>query len=325
MYARHVIGAAIAALGLATQPVQAQESAESYPSHPIRFIVPFGPGGGPDIIARRLALGLSDRAKQPVVVDNKPGATGLIGVQELARSAPDGYTIATINLGVLVAQLLSPGTQVNLVRDTSAVAMPFRQYTVLLVAPSLPAHNVKELVDYLKARPNSFFGSGGNGTPAHLAGEIFRRSAGFNATHVPYKQLTTALSDVIRGDIQYIFSIGSSAVPMAQSGRLRALAVAAPKRLAVLPDVPTMAESGFADPDVNSWSGIVAPPGTPAPIVQKLNRLMREVVHDPVHGKAFEALGLEIADPTPEQFAALLRSESLRWARFVKEAHITLD
>ncbi len=286
MLARPLIVAGLAALVFTGRPVSAQELADSYPSRPIHFIVPFGPGGGPDIIARRLALGLSEKAKQPVVIDNKPGATGLIGMQELARSKPrrlhhlSDQSWRHGGPGALPRRAGQSGARHH--RGGDAVS-PVHGSGGGAFAAGAQCQGTGRIPE--GAAELSLAGSGGNGTPAHLAGEIFRRSAGFNATHVPYKQLTTALSDVIRGEIQYIFSIGSSAVPMAQSGRLRALAVAAPKRLAVLPDVPTMAESGFVDPDVNSWSGIIAPPGTPVPIVQKLNRLMREVVHDPAHGE----------------------------------------
>ena len=298
---------------------------DSYPSRTVRFILPYSPGGGPDVIARRLAQALAEKTRQSFVVDNKVGASGLIGTLELIKSAPDGHSLALINLATMVSQVLVAATPVNLVRDTAPVALLFRQYTVLVIAPGLPVRNPKEMIDLMKARPGMFFGSGGNGTPAHLAAEIFRRQAAVDASHVPYKSIVTALTDVGRGEIHFAFGIGATAVPLVQSGRLRALAVAAPRRLDVLPDVPTLIEAGFPDPDVNSWTGIVLPAATPAPIVQKLNRLLREVVQDPVQRKAFEALGLEIADGPPDEFAQLLRAETTRWAKFVKEANIRLD
>ena len=322
-----LIPALMLAAGLQlASPAAAQENPANYPSKPIQLIVPYGPGGSPDVLARLLSQGLSDRLKQPMVVMNRPGATGLVGSQAMARSAADGYTLAYISAATLIAQVMSPKPVVNLGVEATIAAAPFTQYTVLLVQPSDSVRNVKDLIQYLKARPGKAnFSSGGTGTPAHLAGELFQRTLGLGVTHVPYKQLTDALLDVMRGEVQYIFSIGGSAVPLVKSGKLRALAVAAPKRLAVLPDVPTMKEAAGIDIDVSTWNAVIAPAATPAPLLQKLHRVVYEVIADPKHRKGFEALGVEIVDIPYNKTSEMLRSETVRWASFVKEANIKQD
>lgn len=304
-------------------PAAAQDNAASYPSKPIQLIVPYGPGGSPDVLARLLAGGMSDRLKQPMIILNRPGATGLVGSQALAKSAGDGYTLGYISAATLIAQVMSAKPVVNLSGETAIVAAPFTQYTVLLVQPTDGLRSVKDLVQLLKSRSGKAnFSSGGEGTPAHLAGELFQRTLGLNVMHVPYKQLTDALLDVMRGEVQYIFSIGGSAVPLVNSGKLRALAVAAPKRLDVLPDVPTIKEAAGVDLDVSTWNALIAPIATPAPILQKLHRTVYEVTADPKSRKAFEALGVEIVDLAYDKTSQLLPSETARWSKFVKDANI---
>lgn len=301
----------------------AQENPASYPSRPIQLIVPYGPGGGPDVLARLLVQGISERVRQPVLVLNRPGATGLVGTQAMAKSAADGYTLAYISAATLIAQVMSAKPIVNLAADAAMIAAPFSQYTVLLAQPVDSVRNVKDLVQHLKARPGrANFSSGGDGTPAHLAGELFQRALDLRATHVPYKQLTDALLDVMRGEVQYIFSIGGSAVPLVNTGKLRALAVAAPQRLAVFPDVPTLREAIGVDIDVNSWNALIAPAATPVAILQRLHRVVYDVTADPRHRKGFEALGVEIVDISYDKTSELMRSETARWGKFVKEANI---
>lgn len=301
----------------------AQDSAAAYPSKPIQLIVPYGPGGSPDVLARLLAGGMSDRLKQPLVILNRPGATGLVGSQTLAKSAGDGYTLGYISAATLIAQLMSAKPIVNLSAETAMVAAPFTQYTVLLVQPVDSLRSVKDLVQLLKSRSGKAnFSSGGEGTPAHLAGELFQRTLGLNVTHVPYKQLTDALLDVMRGEVQYIFSIGGSAVPLVNSGKLRALAVAAPKRLAVLPDVPTIKEAAGVDLEVSTWNALIAPIATPVPILQKLHHTVYEVTADAKSRKAIEALGVEIVDLAYDKTSRLLPSETARWSKFVKDINI---
>jgi tripartite-type tricarboxylate transporter receptor subunit TctC len=246
---------------------------------------------------------------QPVVVINRPGATGLAGTQTLARSSPDGYTLGYISMATLVAQMMMTRPPVDLPRETTVISAPFQQYTVLLTQPSESIRDARALIARLKTRGGSInFSSGGNGTPAHLAGELFRRAAGLDAQHIPYKQL-----------------IGGSAVPLVKSGKLTALAVAAPKRLDVLPEVPTLAESTGIELDFSSWNALIAPVGTPETVLRQLNKLVGEIVQDSEHRKAFIALGLDLMDSPYDQAANLLRSEGARWARFVRDTGISAD
>ncbi len=297
-----------------------------FPARTIRLIVPFSPGGGPDVTARRLAEALTTRLGKQVIVDNRVGATGMIGLAELARAPADGYTIVLINLANAVAQAMQAKAPVELVRDTAPVVLLGHQYTVLCVAPTSPARTLAELVKLVKDAPGAHtFGSGGNGTPAHLAGELFRRAIVADARHIPYKSIPVALTDVGRGEISFIFSIGNSAIPLIRSGRLRALAVAAPQRIAALPDLPTVTESGIAGVEVLSWTGLAAPAGTPPPIIDLLNRAVRDTLAQPEMRQFFGNLGIEVADGSAQEFGALVRTETVRWAAFVKQAGIGLD
>ncbi len=297
-----------------------------FPTRTIRLIVPFSPGGGPDVTARRLAEALTTRLGKQVIVDNRVGATGMIGMAELARAPADGYTIVLINLANAIAQTMQAKPPVDLVRDTTPIALIGNQYTVLCVAPNSPARTVAELTKLLKAAPGAYtFGSGGNGTPAHLAGELFRRAVSADARHIPYKSIATALTDVGRGEVSFIFSIGNSAIPLIRSGRLRALAVAAPHRIAALPDLPTVAEAGVAGVEVQSWTGLAAPAGTPPAIILQLNRALRDVLAAADMRLFFENLGIDVADASAEEFGALVRAETVRWAAFVKQAGIGID
>lgn len=297
-----------------------------FPTRTIRLIVPFSPGGGPDVSARRIAEALTTRLGKQVIVDNKVGATGMIGMAELARAPADGYTIVLINLANAIAQAMQAKPPVELTRDTAPIALIGNQFTVLCVAPNSPARTVAELGRLLKAAPGAYtFASGGNGTPAHLAGELFRRAIGADARHIPYKSIAVALTDVGRGEVSFIFSIGNSAIPLVRSGRLRALAVAAPRRIAALPDLPTMAEAGVAGVEVRSWTGLAAPAGTPPAIILQLNRALREVLAAADMRGFFENLGIEVADASAQEFGALVAAETVRWAAFVKQAGIGID
>ena len=318
--------AAMAALAMLPWASRTSAQVAGFPARPIRLIVPFSPGGGPDVSARRIAEALAARLGKQVIVDNRVGATGMIGMAELARAPADGYTVALINLANVIAQAMQAKPPVDLARDTTAIALLGHQYTVLCVAPNSPARTVVELVKMLKDAPGVHtFGSGGNGTPAHLAGELFRRAIGADARHIPYKAIPTALTDVGRGEVSFIFSIGNSAIPLVRSGRLRALAVAAPQRIAALPDLPTLAEAGVAGVDVQSWTGLAAPAGTPRPLIDALNRAVRDVLAQADIRQFFGNLGIELVDGSAEEFGALVRTEAVRWAAFVRQASIGID
>ncbi len=300
--------------------------ADNYPTRPIRFLQPFTAGSGPDVITRYIVKGMSDRLGQNIVVENRVGASGLVAMHELVKAPPDGYTLSYTNIAIAVSQELLDKGAFSLKRDVTPIGGMSSSFNVLVVPPTLPAKDVAGLVALLKAKPGGYsYASGGNGTPAHLNGEIFKTVNGLDVVHVPYKGLAPAITDVSRGDVHFMFGISSSVVPAIKGGRLRAIAVASDKRLAALPDVPTMAEAGFGGNDVRSWSGLIAPPGTPAPIVAKLAQALRDVLADPATGVFLENGGGQPAGMTPAEFGQLMAAESDRWQRFVRETGLKSD
>ena len=297
-----------------------------YPSRPIRFLLPFAAGSGPDVTSRFILRAMSERLGQNIVVENRVGAVGTVAMQELARSAPDGYTLSYANLAIGLSQWLLARGAFNLGRDATAIGGTTYAYNVLVLHPALPAQNVRELVALLRAKPGGYsYGSGGNGTPAHLNGEIFKRANGLDVVHVPYKALTAAVNDLSRGDIHYMFGISTAMTPAIRGGRIRAIAVAAPRRIASLPEVPTMEEAGFAGNDVRSWAGFIGPRGLPAPVVARLNRTIAEVLADPATLKFLEENGAEPAPMAAAEFGRLLVEESARWDTFIRETGLKAD
>jgi tripartite-type tricarboxylate transporter receptor subunit TctC len=304
----------------------AQQAAEAWPTRPIKLVQPFSAGSGPDVITRFVARGMAERLGQNIVVEHKVGGSGLIGMQEVAGAAPDGYTIGYTNIAIAVAQELLAKGAFSLERDVAPIGGSSRSINVLVVPNGSPARTVAELVAMLKARPGGYsYASGGNGTPAHLNGEIFKRANGLFVVHVPYRGLAGAINDMVRGDIDLLFGTSGSMVPAIKGGRVRALAVAGPKRLPALPDVPTMAEAGFAGNEVLSWSGLVAPKGVPAPRIARMEKALAEVLADPATATFMEAQGAEPLQAGSAEFGALLGSESARWRRFVRETKLTVD
>ena len=317
-------GLLLAICALACPVAQAQ--ADKYPAKPIRFLQPFSAGSGPDLITRYVVKGMSDRLGQNIVVENKVGASGLLAMRELAKAPPDGYTLSYTNIAIAVSQELLDKGAFSLKRDVTPIGGMSYSVNVLVVPPGLPVKDVAELAALLKAKPGAYsYASGGNGTPAHLNGEIFKRVNGLDVVHVPYKGLGPAITDVSRGDVHFMFGISSSVVPAIKSKLLRALAVAGDKRLPALPGVPTMAEAGFGGNDVQSWSGLIAPPGTPAPIVARLAQALREVLADPATAAFLENSGNQVAPLNGPEFGRLMASESDRWERFVKESGLKSD
>lgn len=329
MKRRHTLPVTLVGIVFATAAsgTHAQTSDAAFPVRNMRFIVPFGSGSGPDALGRRLAQGLAEKTGRNIIVDNRVGASGLIGIAELARAVPDGHTIAITNLATPVAQVMMSKPPADLALDVTPVAQLFRQYTILVVRPNLPVKSAKDLVDMMKEKPGAYtFASGGSGTPAHLAGEMFVRAVGAKAVHVPYKGIVpAAVSDIIRGDVLFACSVVSNVATLVQGGRLKGLAIVGPKRLIAFPEVPSFTEAGIPDPDVSSWTGVVAPKDTPVAIRQKLNRLLREIADDPAHAKAFVMLGTDPAQASVEQFGDYIKSELKRWAKFVKETNIRID
>ena len=301
-------------------------AAQPYPSKPIRLLIPFTPGGSQDVIGRLLAQKVSESIGQPVVVENKPGAGGLIATQEEARAPADGYTL-----------LLSTGAQMAIEPALNAKAAydPIKDFVhvihlgdaplVLLAVPSLPARDVKEVVAMSKAKPGSInTASTGNGTYTHLTLELFKAASGADLTHVPYKGAAPAFNDLMGGQVQTMFTTTASAQPYTSSQKLRALAVTSTRRSPMMPDVPTFAELGVPL-DVSVWIGIAAPAGTPAAVVERLNGEFNKALAAPDVRSKLAALGVDPVGGTSAQMTQYVRSDAERWAKIVKAANVKLE
>jgi len=299
--------------------------AQTYPSKPVKIVVGFAPGGGSDFAARVIAQQLTERMKNQVIVENKPGAGSLLGAEYVIKSAPDGYTLLltpasyTVNPSVYKLSF-------DPLNDITPIAQISKGPYIVAVHPSVPAKTLKELVDYAKANPGKMsYASSGNGAHIHVATEYLLYTAGINIVHVPYKGSGPALNDTVGGQVQMIFGSVATALQYVKSGRLRPLAVTTPKRIAAAPDVPTVAESGYPGWEVTNWHGLVGPKGLPKDIVQRLNKEVNVAVHSPDMVKVLSGDGLEPAGGTPEELAALLKAEVARWAQVVKRANIKID
>jgi tripartite-type tricarboxylate transporter receptor subunit TctC len=302
------------AASMASAPARAE-----YPDHPVRIIVGFPAGGTTDVIARIMAKELGETLHQSFVVDNRPGAGSNIGAEMVARAAPDGYTLYFVAVTSAINQTLYPNLKFDLTKDFAPIALAAKVPNILVVNPQVPAKTVKEFVDYVKANPGKLnFASSGSGTSIHMAGELFKLQAGVQATHVPYKGSAPALTDLIGGQVQFMFDNMPSSWPMVQGGKLRALAVTTKERSPTAPDLPTMAESGFPNFDVSSWFGLIAPKGTPQAIIDKLNAAMEKAEDDPSVQKRFADLGAVGAKTTPAQFGQFIKTEVDTWGPVVK-------
>jgi len=314
--------AASLSAALAVSALRAAAAADAYPSKPVRFVVAFPPGGGTDIIARSIAQRLTVRLAQQVVVDNRPGAGGNIGTDIVAKSAPDGHTLLMGSAGPLAINASLFGKMpFDPIRDLAPVTLAASTPNVLVVHPSLRAATVRELIALAKARPGEInFASSGHGTPAHLAGELFNSMAGVKMVHVPYKGAAPALTDLLGGQVQLMFSTMPPALPHVKDGKLRALAVTSAKRSPATPELPTVDEIALPGFEANTWHGVVAPAGTPAAIVARLNREIVAILHLPEVVERLSAQGAEPVGSTPEEFAAYIRSETVKWAKVVRES-----
>ncbi len=305
---------------------QASIPREQYPTRPIRLIVPYAPGGGVDIVARALAQELTRRLGQQVIVDNRTGAGGNIGSDVVAKATPDGYTLLIASPANAVNPSLYSKMPFNPARDLAPVALIATTPAVLLASPALPVKTVKEFVALAKAKPGTLnFGSGGSGTTEHLAGEMLNVQAGINLQHVPYKGGAAVLPDLISGQISIFFVNQPFALPYIKAGTVKALGVASDERSAALPDVPTLAEAGFADFRVSVWYGIMAPAGTPKEIVARLNREIVAALASPDMRERLLAMSLKPLPGTPADFAAFFAGEMTRWARVVKASGAKAD
>ena len=301
--------------------------AETYPDKPLRIIVPSAAGGPPDIRARWLAEKLRTALGQPVIVDNKPGAAGIIGTQAAARSPADGYTLLLVHQGTLA---LNPHLFAQLpydpIKDFAPVSRLVISPMLLAVHPQVPVNSVAELLRLARERPGQLnFGSPGAGSPPHMAGELFRRMAHIDVLHVPYKSAPAALFDLMGGRLTYTFDGIASQWPEARAGKLKALAVTSAKRLPSMPDVPTVAESGLPGYEYWSWMGVCVPSGTPKQIVARLNAAINNILRSAEARDWFAEQGGEPIDETPEQFTAFIKAEHARWGKIIREAGIKLD
>lgn len=317
-----LLAATLAAAFLHVTEVAAQD----WPAKPLRVLVPYGPGSPPDVTTRLVADRMAGALGRPIVVENKPGAAGLVSMTELMKQPADGYTLLTMITPLLVAPALMRDPSLDAVRDLAPVGQYLWSFSVLVTSPGAEQRGVPALVDAIRAKPRQFsFASGGHGTPAHLAGELFNQSYGLDAVHVPYNQFPQAIADLTSGRVSFMFLTNTVAVPNITSGKLRAIGVASPRRLPTLPDVPTLVEQGFTDFDVRTWDGLVVRAGTPPALVARLNQALAAAVATPELRERFTQLGLEPVSESPEQFGALLRRDHERWNAVVRKGNIKID
>lgn len=317
--------AALLALAIASAPAAIQ--AQSWPAKPIKLVVPFAAGGGNDILARAISGGLGTALGVPVVVENKPGAGGNIGAEMVAKGAPDGYTYLVVAQAILnFNPHLYSKLPFDPVKDFDAVALLGVSPLVLVVNADVPARSVDEFIALAKAKPDSLsYASAGAGTPHHLAGELFKAMAGVSIMHVPYKGGAPAAMDLIAGRVQMMLAPINNVMPHIASGRVRVLGVGGDKRIASLPSVPTVAEAGVPNFNVEHWYGIVAPAGTPKPVISRLNKEIAQVLARPEVIKAIQQQGMEPAIVTPEALTEIIASGFERWGTVIKNAGIKLD
>ena len=321
-----VIFACAAALLLALL-THAYAQPAPYPNHPVRVIVPFPPGGGNDILARAISARLTEALGQQFIVDNRGGAGGLIGGQIAATSDADGYTLFLGSMGGLAHNpALRPNLPYNPARDFAGITLLVTSPFILVVHPGLPAKTVQELLALARAKPGTLnYGSAGVASSLHMTGELFKFMTKINIVHVAYKGTAPALTDLLAGQVQMVFSTMPPPLPHVKTGKLRALGVTTLRRSKAAPDVPTIAESGVPRFEVENWQGIVAPAKTPRAIIERLNREMVRILALPAMIEMFGAQGLDPVGNTPAQFDKLIRAEIEKWTRLVKAASIHVD
>jgi tripartite-type tricarboxylate transporter receptor subunit TctC len=301
--------------------------AQTYPAKPIRFYTPYPPGGTTDILARLIGAKLYESWGQPVIVDAKPGAGGNIGTDFVAKSPADGYTILMGASGPLAINVsLFSKLPYDPVKDLAPVILTASVPLILVTHPSLPAKNVKEFIALMKSRPGQFnYASAGPGSPQHLTAEMFKFTAKVDMAHIPYKGSGPAIVDLVGGQIPFAFESMIPVLPHVKAGKLRALAVTSAKPSPVLPEIPTVAESGVPGFESIAWYGVVAPAGTPRDIIAKLNAEMARILNLPDIKQRLIEMGSPPVAGTPDQFGALIKSEIVKWGKVVKQAHVSLD
>jgi len=331
---RHHLGLALAAAALlgtlgSASPALAQT--EAWPSRPIKWIVPFPPGGPTDTFSRAVAQQLAARLGQPVVVENRAGAGGGVGMAALAKSPPDGYTIGLSTTGTHAINPTLYGARIGYdpLKDFTPLTLAVSYVNMLVINANHPAKTVKELVEYAKANPGKvMFGSAGNGSSNHLSGEVLKMVSGAPMQHVPYKGSALALNDTISGQITYMFDILNVAIPQSRGGRVRALAVTSSKRSPYIPEVPTMEEAGvpgYSAAGSDLWFGIMAPAGVPKPVAAKLQSTLVTVLRSPEMRQIIRQQFFEPYTSTPDEFAKVIREDGVKWARIIKESGARVD
>jgi len=311
---------------LAALCLVASANAQNYPARSIRFIVPFPPGGPTDVLARVLGQRLAEQVGQPVVLDNRPGAGGNLGLELAARAAPDGYTIVLGAPPLAISPHLYAKLNYDPVRDFEPISLVGSMPNVLLVHPSVPAKSLKELVQLARANPGRLnFGSGGAGTSNHLGSELLKSMTKIDMVHVPYKGASQAMLGLIGGQIDVVVIGTPTAIPQIQAGKVRALAVLSARRLPAIANVPTANEAGFRGYEVSTWYGVLAPAGTPKDIIARLNAEHGKVMTAPASRERIIGAGFDPMTSTPQQFADFIKSENVRWGKVIREAGIRAE
>ena len=314
------------AVGLCVLLAPALASAQTFPDHTIRLIVPFPPGGPNDIIARVVAQKMQEILKQTIIIDNRGGQGGVLGTEVLAKSAPDGYTIAISSAGALAISPTMERVSYDPLKDLQAVTLVAKVPEMLVVATDVPARNMAELVALAKAKPGKLnFASSGPGSLPHLAGEMLKLTARIDIVHVPYRGAAPAVNDLLGQQVQMVFLDLPILLPLIRAGSLRAIALAAPQRAPTAKDVPTTTEVGMPDVQAENWYGMVAPAGTPPDIVAKLNRIATEATSDPAVKEKLAVQGAELIGDDPAHFHAFMESEIARWATVIQDAGVPTE
>jgi tripartite-type tricarboxylate transporter receptor subunit TctC len=321
---RRLATALLFVLGVLAASVHSQPSSQSRPVH---IVAPVPPGSPPDVVARLVGEHLAHALGQPVVVENRPGASGTIGLNQVARATPDGYTLGILSMPVTIVPSLHASMPFDVVKDLTPVRQVVWAGTILVVRDESPYRSLEDLVAHARKAPAQLtFASGGAGTPSHIAGELLSRSIGSEVRHVPYKGAPEGVTAVMSGEVTMMFAAAGAVAPHLSSGKLRGIAVPTPMRLAAFPDIPTMREKGFPDFDVRDWLGVVAPSGTPQHIVRRLSDAIGEIAAMPKVRERFRVMGMDAVETTtPEEFSELIRSETTRWAKFVRETGIKVQ
>ena len=319
---RRLLGIALAFICVA---LAMPASAQDFPARRVRFLIGQPPGGGSDVLARLLGDKLGQIWRQPFVVESLPGASGSIAMNALIRAAPDGYTLGLLNFNNVVFEALAKDAPYMLEKDVTPIISVARQSNVLVLSPAVPANNVSEMLAYIRANPGKVsFASGGAGSPAHLAGELFKLQTGVDMVHIPYKGAGPAIQDVLAGNVTLMFAAAPAALPLVRASKLRALAVTSDTRSAQTPEIPSLAESGIQF-DVRDFQGVVGPAGLPPALLARIHADLSQVLEMAEVRARIAQLGGETTGGTPAAFAGQIRSEAAKWKRVVREAKLSAE